>query len=635
MLIVLMSFLVPPSASSANGQDIIPVLAQIKHERPRLLVRPEATPFGISLAQLRRPSTDADYDVLLDQLRAQDHAAAQALVWLMTGEEAAAEAAIARMLAYRPPGDYNTFHVHSRLTEFGLAYDWLYTYSGFTAEKKSVIRKHVLPVALKGLRNANDHMFHNYVWMSAGGSAIWALATADEDAEADTLFEAVRTRFNTGLFPAMRYLDGLPSEPLGYWFYYDFSPCMLTLLASQSAFESDLAGQIRETQGDWIDRHFLTMIHGVLPDLRFIPWGDMQSGSNGGATIQYAGLMDGVTWLLQSAQGSWMSKWLAQKRGVKRFYKWTAVFAMLYTRNITTEPREPDLSYLSGNKQAGHFMARSSWKDDATIVTFRATDHYGDHNHHDQGSFMIYREGLLALDPPMYQKVRGPQEPTAVHNTLLLDGRGQRDCRGQSFRTVEIFEEKRTGGPHLETGDILFHIERGDWTAVSGQFAQAYDTTLVASCVRQLLFIRPGTLLIVDHLQARKGKTLPRVNWLLQVPEPPEVTPDGILASHEKSQLWLNPLDLDLGRDPSAITSTEVESFTVSLAYNPSGDGTNKLADQLILMHQIEVGSRQGEPVVRPVNAWQKTVDHCDVNVHGRVFRFHLNAPYEVQWVGP
>ena len=117
----------------------------------------------------------------------------------------------------------------------------------------------------------------------------------------------------------MRYLEGLPSEPLGYWFYYDFHPCMLLLLATQSAFEKDIAGMISREQEDWVRRHFLTIVHGVLPELRFIPWGDLQSGTNGGVTIEAAGMIDAMTWLLDSSEGAWLSQDLAEKRGLKRF----------------------------------------------------------------------------------------------------------------------------------------------------------------------------------------------------------------------------------------------------------------------------------------------------------------------------
>lgn len=49
------------------------------------------------------------------------------------------------------------------LTEFALACDWLYGYEGFTPELKAVVRSMVLPLAERGLRFADDHMFHNYI----------------------------------------------------------------------------------------------------------------------------------------------------------------------------------------------------------------------------------------------------------------------------------------------------------------------------------------------------------------------------------------------------------------------------------------------------------------------------------------
>ena len=154
LLIILASLLLLAPVDAAGSEEIIPPLAQIRHERPRLLLRPQSTPFAVSLAQLRSTPWGADDDRLLEQLKGQDNAAARAMVWLLTGDEAHADAAIARMLAYEEPDDYDTFHVHSRLTEFGLAYDWLYDYPGFTKEKKADVRQRVLPTAWRGCRNS-------------------------------------------------------------------------------------------------------------------------------------------------------------------------------------------------------------------------------------------------------------------------------------------------------------------------------------------------------------------------------------------------------------------------------------------------------------------------------------------------
>ena len=626
-----LAFLLAVVLPQFAAAELIPPLEAIKKDRPRLLLRPSATPCAISLGQLRGAPKGSDYKKLLAQLRENRSASAQAMVWLLTGDRAAADSAVERLLRYEQPDDFDTFHVHSRLTDFGLAYDWLCTYDGFTKDVRAAIRRRVMPTAWQGYRNSRDHIFHNYVWMSAGGTAIWSLAVAGEDTEADSLFRAVSSRFNTSLYPAMRYLDGLPSEPLGYWFYYDFSPCLLSVLAAQSAFEQDLAGKIRTEQGDWLQRHFLNMIHGVTPDLRFITWGDMQSGSNGGVTLQYAGLMDAGAWLLDSPEGAWMSRWLAEKRGLDRFYGSTPVFYMIYTRNLTTQPAPPALSFLAGNSQAGHFMARSAWTDDAVIVTFRCTDHYGDHNHHDQGSFIVYRKGLLAVDPPVYRQVRGPQQPTSMHNTLLIGGQEQRDCRGQSFQTIEEFERNRLGGPLLETGDVLFYREAGGWAAVAGQFAQAYDSTLLKSCVRQLLFIRPNLIVVLDQLEAPAGVTLAPVTWLLQLPQKPELkyNPDRLEATNGEYWLTLKGLAPESEIRQPEITETEVGTWKVAYTYDQSkyaGKNPGKLTIAYLI--SIEDG-----PEDNTVNSWMISgvKDALDLQLAGRTFRFSLKPPYEVR----
>jgi len=98
------------------------------------------------------------------------------MVWLLTGESAAADRAVAALRSCRFPGEVDTFHVYFTLTQFALAYDWLHDYRGFTPEMKAEVRSRVSPLAERGLRFADDHMFHNYIWMSAGGVALWATA---------------------------------------------------------------------------------------------------------------------------------------------------------------------------------------------------------------------------------------------------------------------------------------------------------------------------------------------------------------------------------------------------------------------------------------------------------------------------
>ena len=297
---------------------------------------------------------------------------------------------------------------------------------------------------------------------------------------------------------------------------------------------------IRRQQGDWLGRQLEYLVFSVLPDMRFIPWGDIVAGANGGVTHEMAGRIDALTWALQSPHGAYLSHWLAEKRGPERFYGETAIYYFLYTRNLTVKPAVPPLAMLAGGRQGGHAIMRSDWSDGATVVGFRATDYFGQHLHLDQGSFVIFRNGMLALDAGTYQRVGGEQQRTDAHNTLLLGGQGQRPQHYQSARTLAAFTERLEQG--LETGDIVFYKDAGAWTAVAGQFAQAYSPQVIQSCVRQLLFVRPGTVVIVDHLAAPAGKTLPEVRWLLQVPGAPTVNERAVTARKRQELFALSPV---------------------------------------------------------------------------------------------
>ena len=396
----------------------------------------------------------------------------------------------------------------------------------------------------------------------------------------------------------------------------------MTLLAAQSAYETDLVGNIKKYQNNWLERHYENLIFSTLPDMRYIPWGDLQGGPNGGVTMEMAGVMDAVAWALKSPHGAHFSKWLAKKRGLARFHAETPIFYMLYTRHLETEPAEPPLSYLAGNKQGGHFIARSGWDDGATVVSFGCKDHYGDHNHYDQGGFMIYRNGLLAVDPPVYRKVAGPQQPTEVHNTLLIGGRNQRNCRGQWFTTLEIFKQNLTKGQHLETGDILFYREAGDWAAVAGQFAQAYTPDAVKSCVRQLLFLRPDKVVIVDHLVAPgKDGELPEVQWLLQLPQKPRIKENGSLTASNGAS-WIRCTPVWPEQSSPEITATQVNTYRASYHYK----GKHKLS----LVHLLVVGDgeKPGKPLVEA--RVQSTGKAVEVTLNGKRFVFASQHPFEV-----
>ena len=617
---------VPPAL--AAGVEIIPGVESIKKDHPRLFLRPKATPYAISLEQLKAIPRDADFDAMLKQLQQLESAEAQAMVFLLTGDKAAADKAI-RTARNVGKQTRNPFEIHSGLRDAALAYDWLYDYPGFTSELKAEVRKSAARVVPSGLAVGDDHVFCNYIWNANTGLALWALAATGDDPEVDKLLVEVRKRYNDRMFPALQYLDGLQGDASGYWFLYCFGRGVSTLLAAQSACESDLVGKIGKEQGDWFSRQFDALMMWTLPDLRYVPWGDMQNGPDGGVKCEMASIIDATTWALKSPAGAHVSKWLAEKRGLKRFYGETAVGYFLYSRHLNTPPASPKfLAVLAGGTMGGHAVMRSGWDDGATVVGFRCADFYARHLHLDQGAFVIYRNGLLAVDAGQYNKPGGPQISTDAHNTLLIGGKGQRKLHWMETITVEdhvrFLKEKK-----LETGDMPFFKDTPEWTAAAGQFAQAYDEGVTRSCVRQLLFVRPATIVVVDQLTAPAGKALPDVQWLLNVPEGATARDGVVVVSNAKS--WLRCRALLPGG-----TGPEVQaSYPAWL----SGDKTTanisrmvftyKGQQKLTLVHLLEVGDGAALGAATAAKA-EATPDGVNLTLAGRKFQFSAVAPFAV-----
>jgi hypothetical protein len=591
-------------------------------ERPRLLLRAGKTPPAISLRDLERVPRDDDFRVMFDRLARCRKASAQAMLYLLSGEKKYAEAALARMRAWKPPEKIGPFEVYFQLREMALAYDWLHDYPGFDETSRAELRRKAAPLLERGMKIGDDHIFHNYVWMSNCGAWLWALAISGDDPAAGAAVETLYARLRDGLIPGMEYLKGAPGESMWYWALYDFSPALQCFLAARSALSSDPAG-LGRGRPEWLRRQFENVIACTRPDMKYVPFGDSKTGPDGGVTHEMAGMIAAATWLLDSPSGAHLGRWLAAKRGPKRYYGETGIFYFLYARSVKTRPAEPPLAALSGDGNGGHAFARSSWKPDATMIAFRCTDHFGDHNHFDQGSFTVYRDGELALDPRHYKKVRGPQQATRGHSTLLVDGAGQRPVRGQHFTRLDEFRANLKAGLHLETGDMTRFATVPGWTACTGSFAQAYPDGALARCVRQLLFVPPGVLLVVDRLAPGAGA--PRggraITWQLMLAAEPKVS--GRVASVTNGKSWLRCTPLLTAAGP-APTSTPGLAGSHRLACE------YRLTGPTILAHLIEVGpgaAARGAPALR----LKREGDVLTATVAGRTWRL---GPVEVTGPG-
>ncbi|MHC4915638.1 MAG: heparinase II/III domain-containing protein, partial [Planctomycetota bacterium] len=308
------------------------------------------------------------------------------------------------------------------------------------------------------------------------------------------------------------------------------------------------------------------------------------------------------------------------------------------TRHITAQPKVPPLAMLAGREHSAQAMMRSSWKDDATVIGFKCTDYHQGHFHHDAGSFVVYRNGLLAVDAGRYTRytpsLRAPIIATSAHNSLLLGGEGQRVVKGQWYKDLAEFNrarEDKRDGRRLECADVPFYKHAGEWTAVAGQFAQAYKPGIVKSCVRQLLYVRPGTLVVVDNLIPADGKKLPEIRWVLNVPkEKMEFGQGTVGAANEKS--WLRCRSLT-SKELPVIEQSPVTQLTADYKKKTEVARANfaykDAPGALTLVHVIDVGD--GKPgkaaEIRP----KITDDTVEIPLNGKTFVFSKKAPFAVE----
>ena len=206
----------------------------------------------------------------------------------------------------------------------------------------------------------------------------------------------------------------------------------------------------------------------------------------------------------------------------------------------------PTLRYFDN---MGIVSARSDWSGDEAMVVFKSGNPIGDqaarlhrervhhgeyyHIHRDSNHFCLFGGGQWLIRNPGYGRW-----DTRFHNTLLVDGRGQKGDRDPAVPDEwPLTEASRF--PRMVSVSSTPEVDRmvGDATA-----AYADDSGLNAY-QRELIFIKPDVLVVVDRVTADR----PRDLSILFLPETnPAQQPDGsYLAKIANTRLRLDPLSIE------------------------------------------------------------------------------------------
>ena len=157
----------------------------------------------------------------------------------------------------------------------------------------------------------------------------------------------------------------------------------------------------------------------------------------------------------------------------------------------------------------GQLMMRSSWEPSATYANFICGPYTESHAHRDQGSFVIYKGGWLALDANIFSP-SGIDQDEEFHNLVRFESAGKtvRQRHGTSCSLTALADNS------------LF-------TYAAARITPSYKgQPEITQSEREFLFIKPDTFVVFDRARAA-APSIKRV-WTLNLAGSPTIEGDTI-----------------------------------------------------------------------------------------------------------
>ncbi|MBI3828981.1 MAG: heparinase II/III family protein [Planctomycetes bacterium] len=500
----------PPESAGANtGMTTTSVpkreAGKSRTERPRVLF--DAT----RLAAVKARATNADGKRFLSFLASngkEETTMEFALAYLMTGDAKWSTEAIARIdkgcIGRGVITDLNSSF--PALAETAEVYDWCYDKLADDQKKKWC---EWMAKEFEAMKKEYLEGYHNY-----GIKAAWSFALAgyalrgDDPASEAMLQDAYEKRWRTLILPACKagLAGGAWAEGEGYGSTTGDSLLELAE-AARCADGKDLVSEAPE------------FFAGRLAFEMFL---DMPGVQNGGRRLWINGDMNRIR--------NWDGP-LQQRLELQEMLKGTdlAAFAQDYAElpaapcrqynscnwldvlwRDRSLPKKPlatfKLSHLAVGR--GTVLMRSDWTEEATHAGFVAGPLLSYHAHADAGSFSIWKHGELVTPAGDY---RGTLEKwpldaysrTVASNSLLIYDPAEkmrtrnRDALNDGGQLgYEGIEGKMTGAK------IVAYDARRAYTYVCADLTEAYAKSKVSCVRRQIVFLRPDTVVIADRVSS-------------------------------------------------------------------------------------------------------------------------------------
>ncbi|MGE4565019.1 MAG: heparinase II/III family protein [Victivallaceae bacterium] len=260
------------------------------------------------------------------------------------------------------------------------------------------------------------------------------------------------------------------------------------------------------------------------------------------------------------------------------FNDWYPFMPLLLTGFDSGKRPAADIAELAGRDTGCYFpvfglaFMRSAYRPDATFAMFRSGSTVDLHQHYDENSFVIYRNGFLALDTgnrgmASHHVYYYPQ--SVAHNTILIDQPGEKMPPhwyhwpwGERAKFLLNPPPGNDGGQCNRTSGICREFKTsGEYTFVRGDATGNYLADKCKLAVRDFIFLPPYDFVIFDRVESVRPEAAKR--FVLHPAGRPEALDDGWFKAANGTGGELRWITL-LPRDPKreVIGGPDHEFFT-------------------------------------------------------------------------
>ena len=555
LLVALLLALHAPAAPNARAAR-----HPIPKEHPRLLGSRER----LQKVAAERPGAYKRVVAVARGSRADDHAKmiSLALVCAIEGDRDLGERAV-RMAAKYFDGPIKRGHAPfgSDLARCAIVYDLCHEY--WTASERAKFREYVSKTVDANVRS-ETHVFHNaWYGYKHWGYGLAAYATYYENPRAPEIIRCLEEDYRTRAAPALELAGDGGGWAEGYYINYCLYEWLFFCEVARFCEGVDYCAM---APCFFNNRAVASMFEaypgiGIYNSRRSVPMGD------GGGRV-FGGDRD---------------KTLSARRILVNRLRDDRAHQAVHAFNETT-PRSSVGVYaykdflwrdtivkkadLSGFKLShfsagpGYIYARSSWDENATYFFFKCGDRFTAHQHLDVGHFVIYRHAELVGDGGHYDAFGSRHDVnyhlrTIAHNTILVRDPAETWPGIRAGRVTANDGGQHHNWPHhngavadpadwqkdrsiYDIADILAFEDRGSYLYLAGDCTRAYSPKKLDSFIRQIVFIRPGTFVIFDHVAAKNPSF--KKTCLLQAAKAPAKTGGCLAVTNAKGRLFIQTL---------------------------------------------------------------------------------------------